>query len=80
MKTTLWKNSNSISSIIDQRLQLQSTQKALENLDVYIPDVHSIKSVLKAYRQWDEKKQKKFISVLGGAANFKKTEEFIKEL
>jgi hypothetical protein len=80
MKTTLWTTKSEISGIIEQRLKLQSTQKALENLDCNIPDIHSIKSVLRSYRQWDEKKQRKFVSLLGGPANFKKTEEFIKEL
>ncbi len=79
MKTILWK-ANGMSNIIDQRLQLQSTQKGLEEFDIYIPDVHSLKGVLKSFRQWDQKKQNKFIRLIGGAANFNKTEEFIKEL
>jgi len=80
MKNLLWTNKNTIASVIEQRLKLQSTQKALEEFDVYLPDAHSIKLVLKEFRQWDEKKQNKFIKIIGGAAHFNKTKEFISEL
>ena len=75
------KTTMKIEDIITQRLKLQSTQKVLE-AEFGINDFSNtnITNYLDGLSNLPEKRQKKFITTLGGPANYKKTLSYIQTL
>jgi hypothetical protein len=74
---------NNLETVISQRLNLKTNQQILEEeFGIILPNLGKIKTrpVLNNFKNWDFKKQNRFIKVLGGNANFKKTKLFIENL
>jgi hypothetical protein len=77
MKTLAWK-SNPIVNVISTRLGMQSTQRSLEQeFGVNLPDISALKSYIYTMDNWDKAERNKFIKLVGGTANFKKTQEYL---
>lgn len=67
-----------ITDIINQRLKLQSTVKALAEYG-FEPNLEYFcsKDFYEIYSKWDQTKQNKFVVLLGGKVNFIKTKNLI---
>lgn len=70
---------NNIGIVIEQRLNLQSTKNMLLDQFGTVPKLDFILSntFLNKFKTWDQSKQNKFITVLGGKTNFTKTKHFL---
>jgi uncharacterized protein YaaN involved in tellurite resistance len=77
MKTITW-DKNNIATIINTRLQMQSTQKSLETeFGVNIPDISALRDYIADCESWDKSKRNMLIKTVGGTANFKKTQKYL---
>ena len=68
-----------IENIIEQRLALQSTEKAL-SANFGIKDNRIVldrRTLYHVLNRMDATKKKKFLSLIGGPANYKRTEKYI---
>lgn len=74
-------NKIKIESIINARLKLQSTQKALfEEFGLHISGLNYLKTVAESFHQWDKDKQKQFAFIIGGRTNLKYTFNYLNNL
>jgi len=68
-----------IVNIIEQRIKLQSTARAIEAFGVKFVNVKFFNSndFKKLYNSWDDSKKKNFLITLGGKTNLNQTKTFI---
>ena len=72
-----------IENVINQRLKLQNVQRSLTSLHVQgLTDASQLKSYkfIDFFNEMETDKQKSLLVILGGPANLKKTNDFIKGL
>lgn len=69
-----------IRDIISERISIQATRRELVSFGIKLPSIALFESdVFKnSFLKWPEEKQNKFIKIIGGPVNFKKTKEYIK--
>lgn len=72
-------NNMNISTIINSRVLLQSTQSILiKEFGVKEPNIKTITNIgfLNNYKLWDENKKHKFLVTIGGPLNYEKTKKY----
>jgi predicted RecB family nuclease len=70
-----------IESLIRSRIKLPTNQKKLESFGFTPLDlVKNKKEVAEKYRSFDEKRQEKFITLIGGSVNFNKVKSYVEKL
>ena len=68
-----------ITTVIEDRLAMQSVQKDMER--IYGLCAQRVdKTVVAKYRNLDEDNQKQLVRLLGGPVNFKRTKDYIESL
>jgi len=69
-----------IEALIKANLNLQSTQRILrDNYRIHSASFESIIRFIKNFKFLEQEKQNEFLKLIGGAANLRKTKQYIEE-